>query len=223
LPLAVGWVEASAVTDPAHALADDLDTVVEAACDALTTVVDLDWRVPAAGLTWTCWGTIEHTADDLFAYAGQLTGRRTALDTYVPFAFHSLAEGEPVATIHAEDGRGNTGLVEVLDATGRMLSAAARHADPRARGWHPYGVSGPGGFAAMGTAETLLHLHDVAGALGFGWAPDQEVARRVLDRLFPEVAVEADPWSTLLWAAGRGDLPGRERLHDWRWDGTVRA
>jgi hypothetical protein len=203
-------------------LIDDLDRVVTEACDALSAAVDRDWRVRAPGLTWTCWGTLEHTADDLFAYAGQLAGRRTALDTYVPFTYHALAEGEPPCTIHAEVGRGNAGLVEVLDASGGLLVAAASHADPAKRGGHPYGTSDAGGFAAMGTVETLLHVHDVAEPLGLVWRPDPAVVRRTLDRLFPDAPRDAEPWPTLLWATGRGDLPGRDRLVEWRWDGTVR-
>ena len=78
------------------------------------------------------------------------------------------------------------------------------------RGWHPYGVSDPAGFAAMGTVETLVHLHDVAGGLGFTWQPDADVVRRTLDRLFPQAPTDEAAWPTMLWATGRGDLPGRE-------------
>jgi len=54
------------------------------------------------------------------------------------------------------------------------------------------------------------------------WDPDPDVVRRALDRLFPDAPRDTDPWPTLLWASGRGDLPGRDRLTDWRWDGRVR-
>ena len=205
------------------ALIDDLDRVVTDACDALFLVTESDWHVPARDLTWTCWGTLEHTADDLFAYAGQVAGRRTALDTYVPFAYEALADGEPPCTIHGEATRGNPGLVEVLDASGGLLTAVVRQADPAKRGWHPYGVSDAGGFAAMGTVETLLHLYDVAEPLGLVWDPDPDVVRRALERLFPDAPRDKEPWPTLLWATGRGDLPGHDRLHEWRWDSTVRG
>jgi hypothetical protein len=208
--------------EAADRLADDLDLVVSAACDALEAATDRDWSVPAAGLTWSCWGTLEHTADDLFAYAGQVSPRRPALQTYVPFAYHRLSDTEPVATVHAEPERGNAGLVQVLDATGGMLAAVVRTASPETRGWHPYGVSDPGGFAAMGTVETLLHLYDVAQPLGLTWEPDPDVVRRALDRLFPDAPTDTAPWATLLWATGRGELAGRERITEWRWDGTVR-
>ena len=139
-------------------LVDDLETVVESACSALETVLDQDWSVLAAGLVWTCWGTVEHTADDLFAYAAQISGRRPALDAYVPFACHATAADEPECAVHAEVASGNVGLVQVLDASGGLLVAVDRQADPAKRGGHPYGVSDPHGFAAMGTVEVLLHL-----------------------------------------------------------------
>jgi hypothetical protein len=204
------------------ALIDDLDRVVTDACSALDAAVDRDWHVPAPGLTWSCWGTLEHTADDLFAYAGQIAGRRDTLDTYVPIAYHATAEGDPECTVHAEEKSGNAGLVSVLDACGGLLTAVARQASPDKRGGHPYGVSDADGFAAMGTVETLLHVHDVAEPLGLVWDPDPDVVRRALDRLFPDAPRGTEPWPTLLWATGRGDLPGRDRVTDWRWDSTVR-
>jgi hypothetical protein len=52
-------------------LVDDLDATVAAAIAVLGGALDRDWDVPAAGLTWTCRSTLEHVADDLFAYAGR--------------------------------------------------------------------------------------------------------------------------------------------------------
>ena len=200
-------------------LVDDLETVVEWACSALETVLDQDWSVLAAGLVWTCWGTVEHTADDLFAYAAQISGRRPALDAYVPFACHATAADEPECAVHAEVASGNVGLVQVLDASGGLLVAVARQADPAKRGGHPYGVSDPHGFAAMGTVEVLLHLHDVAEPLGLTWRPDPDVVRRVLDRLFPQAPSDGEPWPTLLRVTGRDpSFP----LDSWQWDGRVR-
>ena len=60
------------------ALVDDLDTVVAAAVAALRAGTDRDWHVPARGLAWDCWETVEHTADDLFAYAGTCQSRPVA-------------------------------------------------------------------------------------------------------------------------------------------------
>lgn len=201
-------------------LVDDLDSTVAAAVAALRGAVLLDWDVPAAGLTWTCRSTLEHVADDLFAYAGQIATATPEVGTYVPFVFFTDREGEARTTIHAERERGNAGVVQVLDACGGMLSALARTRSPDVRGWHPYGVSDPHGFAAMGTVEVLLHLYDVAAPLGLAWDPDPDVVRRVLGRLFPDTRPGDDPWQTLLRTTGRDTAAP---VTSWRWDGRVRG
>jgi hypothetical protein len=52
--------------------ADDVLAVVAAAVAALRPGAGGDWSAPAGDLTWTCWETAEHLADDLFCYAAQL-------------------------------------------------------------------------------------------------------------------------------------------------------
>ncbi len=180
----------------------------------------LDWDRPASGLTWTVRSTVEHVADDLFAYAGQIATATPELEEYVPFTLlRRPAAARPVTT-HARREAGNEGVVRVLDACGGMLVALARTRPADVRGYHPYGVSDPHGFAAMGTVETLLHLHDVAAPLGLAWDPDPAVVRRVLDRLFPDEPAAQEPWSTLLRVTGRDPAVP---LDYWQWDGTVRG
>jgi hypothetical protein len=200
-------------------LVDDLDTSVSAATAALLDVADRDWSVPASGLTWTCRGTVEHVADDLFAYAGQIAPSRPEVNTYVSFDFFADREGDPECAVHAKPDRGNAGLVQILDACGGMLSALARTRPADVRGWHTSGVFDPHGFAAMGTVEVLLHLYDVAEPLGFTWEPHPDVVRRVLGRLFPHSPSDGDPWQVLLQVTGRD--PERP-VDSWQWDGTVR-
>ncbi|HEY2796204.1 MAG TPA: hypothetical protein VGJ28_27810, partial [Micromonosporaceae bacterium] len=115
---------------------------------------------------------------------------------------------------------GNAGLLQVLSGCGRLLSAVVRVLPSQVRAHHIYGVADPEGFAAMGVAEVLVHVHDVATGLGLTWKPDAELCDRVLQRLFPDAPRDGDRWDTLLWATGRGELPGRERLEDWRWYGA---
>lgn len=200
-------------------LVDDLESSVSAATAALLEVVDRDWDVPAAGLTWTCRGTVEHVSDDLFAYAGQIATSAPEVTTYVSFDFFAARDGEPECAVHAKRDRGNAGVVQVLDACGGILSALARTRPAHVRGWHPYGVSDPHGFAAMGTVEVLLHLYDVAEPLGFAWDPQPDVVRRALDRLFPQAPSDGDPWQVLLRETGRDPA---HPVDDWQWDGTVR-
>jgi hypothetical protein len=200
-------------------LVDDLEDTVAAACAALRTAADLDWDRPASGLTWTVRSTVEHVADDLFAYAGQIATATPELEEYVPFTYSADRPGEAEVTTHARREAGNEGVVRVLDACGGMLVALARTRPAEVRGYHPYGVSDPHGFAAMGTVETLLHLHDVADPLDLAWDPDPSVVRRVLDRLFPAEPTD-EPWPTLLRVTGRDPAVP---LDYWRWDGTVRS
>jgi hypothetical protein len=201
------------------ALADDLDRTLEAALASLGTVLDLDWQVPAAGLTWSCRGTLVHVADDLFSYAGQLATRTPQLDGLVPFRYSADRDDEDETAVHADPAAGNAGVLQVVDACGGLLSAVVRTRGPEARGFHVFGVSDPDGFAAMGTVEVLLHVYDVAGGLGFAWDPDADAVRRVLARLFPDAPAGGDPWATLLAATGRaGGVPD-----GWRWDGSVRG
>ncbi|MBT3154411.1 GNAT family N-acetyltransferase [Streptomyces sp. CHD11] len=179
---------------------------------ALGPVTDRDWRKAAAGrLEWSCRETAAHIASDLVAYAGQLAGR--AQDAYVPFE---------ITLDGSEDGldpADNEGTLQAISTTGALLAAAIRTTPRAVRAFHPYPFrhANREGFAAMGVAEVLLHTHDVAEGLGAGYEPPAELASFVLTRLFPRVRPGPTPWETLLWATGRGDLPGREPVTGWRW------
>jgi hypothetical protein len=109
-----------------------------------------------------------------------------------------------------------------LEATGALLVAMVRTTPTTVRAHHGYGASDPEGFAAMGIVETLVHTHDLAAGLGLVWDPPADLCSRVLARLFPDAPSTTEPWPTLLWATGRGDLPDRPRLTTWRWYGAPR-
>lgn len=201
-----------------HAVtAHDLERCVNDAATALRSVADRDWRVPAQGVRWSCWESIEHVADNFFSYALQLGPKPPPSRGYVKVVVRAQRRGGPASTIFAEDA-GNTGLVTVLDGCGALLVAMIRQSSGEIRAYHPYGLSDPEGFAAMGIVETLVHTHDVAQRLDLNWSPPTYLCRRVLFRLFPEVESEGDPWQTLLWATGRESLDGRPRRKKWRWD-----
>ena len=140
----------------------------------------------------------------------------------MPFALLGRAGRRRADRSTPTPAAGNAGVVQVLDACGGMLSAVARTRAADARGWHPYGVSDPDGFAAMGTVETLLHLYDVAGPLGLTWDPDPDVVRRVLERLFPDEPADDEPWPTLLRRRPARD-PAAPLDVRGSWDGTVRG
>lgn len=189
-----------------------MEEAVAACVAALGAVTDRDWKGATAGrLEWDCRRTAEHIASDLIAYAGQLAGR--AQDAYVPFE---------IALEGSDDGldpADNEGVLQVITTTGALLAAAVRTTPRAVRAFHPYPFrhANREGFAAMGVAEVLLHTHDIAEGLGIDYEPPAELASFVLTRIFPRVRPGATPWRTLLWATGRGDLPGREPVTAWRW------
>ncbi|HEY5834457.1 maleylpyruvate isomerase N-terminal domain-containing protein [Streptomyces sp.] len=202
--------------------ADDLDLAVRLSVDALGRAPDAGWDGNAGSLEWTCWETVEHLADDLFAYAVQLGPRRPPLTGEVPFVWESRRTGGPANAVHADRAAGPAGLLQVLETCGALLVAMVRTTPPDVRAYHGFGVSDPEGFAAMGLVETLVHTHDLAAGLGLAWTPPADLCARALARLFPDVPAGTGPWPTLLWATGRAGLPGRHRLETWRWDGTPR-
>ncbi|MFF7365908.1 maleylpyruvate isomerase N-terminal domain-containing protein [Streptomyces sp. NPDC008125] len=218
----------SAETDPFSSCAaadgpvtaDDLDRAVRLAVDVLREAPPGAWEGKAGSLEWDCWETVEHLSDDLFAYAAQLGPRTPPMKGEVPFLWESRRPGGPANAIHADREAGPDGLLQVLEASGALLTAMVRTKPPQALAHHGYGASDPEGFAAMGIVETLVHTHDLAQGLGLAWSPPAGICSRVLARLFPDAPESTDPWPTLLWATGRAELPGRARLTTWRWDGT---
>ncbi|WP_405688829.1 VOC family protein [Streptomyces sp. NBC_00057] len=208
--------------------ADDVTTAVRLAVDALRESRAGNWLVPAGSLEWDCWETAEHLSDDLFSYAAQLGPRQPPLDAYVPYRWNAEHKGGPVNAIFADRSAGPAGLLQTLEASGALLAAMVRTASPEVRSYHSYGVSDPEGFAAMGIVETLVHVHDLAASLDVPWIPPAGLCDRVLARLFPDAPKDADRWAVLLWATGRGELPGHPRVTSWKWhsaplDGSGRA
>jgi hypothetical protein len=169
---------------------------------------DADWSVAAHDLDWSCWQTGVHIADDLAFYAAQIIDQRP--ESWVPFEITMTAGADP------------DGLLRTISVCGAILDNAVAAAGPADRGYHIYGTSDAGGFAAMGVVETLVHGYDIAQALGTGWRPPGRLCAPVLARLFPG-SPDGDPSDVLLWCAGRSSLGDRARRSQWRWDGTVPA
>ncbi|WP_030954320.1 GNAT family N-acetyltransferase [Streptomyces sp. NRRL S-481] len=183
---------------------------VAGSVEALRAAVDRDWEaVPAQGLEWSCRETAVHVAVALLRYAGQLAGR--AAEGRIPFAFG------------LEEGTGNDSVLRVIETTGALLTAAIRTTPREVRAFHPFPFrsANPEGFAAMGVAEVLLHTHDIAEGLGVAYEPDPALCDFVLTRIFPHVQPGPTPWRTLLWATGRGDLPGRAPVTEWMWSNNL--
>ncbi|WP_217546541.1 GNAT family N-acetyltransferase [Streptomyces sp. GbtcB6] len=185
---------------------DQVEEAVAGSVAALRAAPDRDWtEVKAGRLEWSVRETAVHLAGALIAYAGQLAGR--AETAYVPFE------------LVLEDGADDAGVLHVVQTTGALLAVTVRSTPREVRAFHPYPShrADRTGFAAMGVAELLLHTHDMAEGLGIPYRPAEELAESVLTHLFPHVQPGPTPWQTLLWATGRGELPGRAPVTGWRW------
>ncbi|KQS66150.1 hypothetical protein [Modestobacter sp. Leaf380] len=176
----------------------ELRAALAAALDLLAAVPDGTVRVPAVGTDVS--GVVAHVAGCLSWYA------------------HDLVAGPAGADAHTVDPRPDADLGERLTglrAWGEVLARTVALSPPGEVGAHSDGPPDATGFAALGCAELLLHTDDVADALGLPWAPPESAVGLVLDRLFPDVAGDEDPWSLLRWATGRADLPGRDVRTSW--------
>ncbi|MGW3927971.1 VOC family protein [Streptomyces microflavus] len=199
--------------------ADDVTRAVGLTADVLAGAPADRWDAPAGTLEWTCWETVEHLSDDLFAYAVQLGPRTPPLDGEVPYRWAPERQGGPHNAVFADRAAGPAGLLATLEASGALLASMARTTPPGVRSYHGFGISDPEGFAAMGVLETLVHTHDLAEGLGLEWTPPGALCDRVLARLFPDAPTGGDRWTVLLWATGRTALPDHPRRTSWRWDG----
>lgn len=182
--------------------ADDVDTALGCATAVLEPATARDWSVLPGTGEWDSWRTAEHIGDCLLSYAGQLVVQPRG--RYVRF----LA--------HVNEDASSAEAWEFAVAGGLILVATLRSASPDVRGYHPSGIADPSGFAAMGCVEALVHAQDIAVGLGLTLDPPADLCARVLGRLFPDVDV-ADPWTSLLWATGRVELPGLGLRTEWHW------
>jgi len=177
----------------------DVELAVADMVSVLTPQVDQDWQVHAGSLDWTCWETAAHVGHDLLAYATQITSRATS--AYLPCSLLIDAPASPRQ------------VLEVITASGALLAAAINTAGPAVRARH-WGPTDPGGFAALGVNEVLVHTYDVALGLDVPWCPAKAACAAVLNRLFPE-APDGDPVQVLLWCTGRVALADRPRRGSW--------
>jgi hypothetical protein len=199
--------------------ADDLRDALAAAAASLESVVDQDWHVPARDSDWDCWETIDHVADDLFAYAVQLGPRPTPKDGYLGFAYTIKHEGGPALSVWTDPAKGTAGAIGVLTAAGALLAAMVQVSPPELRAFHPFGLADPEGWAAIGIVELIVHMRDVADALGATWQPDEDLCARILARVFAplELPSGGTAWEQLLWATGRASWDGAPKRDQWRW------
>ncbi|MGA9346621.1 MAG: maleylpyruvate isomerase N-terminal domain-containing protein [Nocardioidaceae bacterium] len=177
----------------------DVEQAVAEMVRVLTPYESRDWQSRAGSLKWSCWTTAAHVAHDLFAYAGQVAAQPGG--AYLPFDLVIHADASP------------RDVLQVVIASGKLLSSALAAAGPDARAWH-WGATDSGGFAALGVNEILVHTYDITQGLGISWLPPESLCAAVLARLFPD-APEGDPAQVLLWSTGRAELEDRPQVTSW--------
>jgi hypothetical protein len=198
-------VHASHVTAAARECAAFLEAMVRA-----------DWDVRVPDLDMSVAGVLAHAAESCLWYAIDLA-----------------ASGKDLQTVeHRVKSDGSSrDLVDTLTTYADIASAVIGVSPDTTRGFHPFGAADPSGFAAMACDELLIHTDDAARGLGLVFRPPDELARSVLQRLFPWITPSDNSWEQLRWANGRIALGDYQRLSDWawhcaplaEWDGTVPA
>jgi hypothetical protein len=187
---------------PREPVPDDVRSASAVSLEVLRPRVDADWAVKAGDLEWDCRTTLDHIANALLSYSANLAARST--ERIRP------RDGQPNATIPE--------LLSVLGAAAEILARVCETSSPQDRGFHTSGPADMAGFAAMGCDETLVHTSDICAGLGAAFAPPEDLADAVVERLFPWAPEHPDPWERLLWCNGRLELPELGRLEpDWGW------
>jgi hypothetical protein len=182
---------------------DDI-LAAEAACRGfLAPHVAADWSAAVPGMDHTVASIVAHAANGPLWYALDLWG---GPDDDAAFDLKVRADAASAA------------LLVSLRSAAQACAASVGAAPAGLRGFHPAGAADASGFAAMACDEMLIHTDDAARGLGLTFAPDGELAGRVLARLFPwHDPGDDDRWQLLRWANGRVDLPGRPNQQGWRW------
>lgn len=162
-----------------------------------------DWSAPVPDLDFTVATVVAHAASGVLWYALDYTtgpGDDGSYDVKV------LPDDAPAK------------LLTSLRSTATLCAAMIDTLPATQRGFHPAGSADASGFAAMACDEILVHTRDAGTGLGAEFRPDQALAGAVLARLFPWYQPDPDPWTALLHANGRIDLPGRpHQANRWRW------
>jgi hypothetical protein len=196
----------------------DVERAVALAAAALREAPEKAWSNRAGPMELDCWDTMDHLNNGMFSYALRLSPPVPYVEGGVPLLWDRPGPQELARPIVADRTDGPEALVVLLEAMGGLVSAMVDARPSSVRAYHIWGIADPEGFAAMGVAETLAHAFDLTQGLGVTFAAPADLVRPALARLFPEAPTHTDPWQTLLWATGRGELDGHKRRGpDWSW------
>ena len=181
----------------------DLRAVAASVLPQLRACLDADWSVKPTGLEWTCHQLGDHLSAVLLSYAVHAAARAKR---ELPLVGRRVGADDPAA------------YLDLSEAAAEVLAATVDAMDEGERAWHPAGIADASGFAAMACDELLVHGAEMVAALGGAFDPPDDLAAKVLGRLFPWAPPDAEPWAALLWANGRLDLPERpSQGGSWVW------
>jgi uncharacterized protein (TIGR03083 family) len=181
---------------------DDIRAAAATCRGLLEPAAGADWTTAVPGLDFTVASVVAHAANGPLWYALDLWGGPA---------------DDAAFDLKVQADAPNAALLVSLRSAAQVCAASVDAAPADARGFHPAGAADRSGFAAMACDELLIHTDDAARGLGLRFAPDAELAGRVLARLFPWHHPGGDPWHTLLWANGRIEEPGRPSQTGWAW------
>lgn len=165
-------------------------------------VSDRSWDVHVPDLDWNVAEVVAHAGEGCLWYAIDLAAAGADLQA---------VEHRLKPDVSATD------LIDAMETYARLAGWIVDAVPPSTRGFHPWGLADPSGFAAMACDELLIHTDDAARGLGASFEPDRERCDKVLRRLFPWAPTDGDPWDSLRWANGRIAIGDRPRLTSWAW------
>ncbi|MEU6859207.1 hypothetical protein AB0B28_10110 [Glycomyces sp. NPDC046736] len=195
-----------------------VEAAVAFTAEALRGAPEEAWGNRAGPMDCDCWDALDHLNNGVFSYAFRLAP--PVPEEWRPSILWDRGGDRPLPIVTDRELGPEAGLAVLLNVGG-LVSAVVETRPDSARAFHVWGTADPEGFAAMGVVETLAHAFDIATGLGVECSPPAELVAPALARLFPEAPTGTDPWPTLLWATGRGELDGFERRgSDWTWHGA---
>ncbi|MDA1365430.1 hypothetical protein [Glycomyces algeriensis] len=194
----------------------DVERAVALTAEALRPAPAGAWDAQAGPMDCSCWEAMDHLNNGVFSYATRLVPPVPSVQAR-PTIFWKRP-GTPSLPLVTDREAGPEAAIEALLMVGGLVAAVVDTRPATARAWHIWGTADPEGYAAMGVVETLAHAFDLTQGLGLGFEAPADLVAPALARLFPEAPADTDPWPTLLWATGRGELEGRaSRGPDWTW------
>jgi hypothetical protein len=175
---------------------DEFGQILDASLDSLAGVVNDDWTMPANGLEWSCWQTVDHMIDCVFSYTLQL-------------ASAAQAGFLPVSELHAKPDAAPEDLIAALRGVGTSFLAVAKYVPSQTVASDGVILLTVSDWCARASYEVALHGYDVAVGLRASLEIPADACRSILgseglwmlDR--SEAESTPDPWAALLSGSGR--------------------